>query len=34
VADGSRRLVVGTHSIFNVPEFHGLGLVVLDEQHK
>lgn len=34
LASGSRRLVVGTHSLLFVPEYKRLGLVVVDEQHK
>ncbi|KAG2493591.1 hypothetical protein HYH03_008109 [Edaphochlamys debaryana] len=34
LADGSVRLAVGTHGLFNVPAFAGLGLLVLDESHK
>src|SRR5208337_3228521 len=35
LADGSIRLVVGTHSLFQKSvEFHDLGLAVIDEQHR
>jgi ATP-dependent DNA helicase RecG len=35
IADGSARLVVGTHALFQEGvEFHRLGLVVIDEQHR
>jgi ATP-dependent DNA helicase RecG len=35
IADGSAQLVVGTHALFQEGvEFHTLGLVVIDEQHR
>jgi ATP-dependent DNA helicase RecG len=35
LADGSIKLVVGTHSLFQKSvEFHDLGLAVIDEQHR
>ena len=35
IADGSAKLVVGTHALFQEGvEFHRLGLVVIDEQHR
>ncbi|MEL7184902.1 MAG: ATP-dependent DNA helicase RecG [Pseudomonadota bacterium] len=35
IADGSAQLVVGTHALFQEGvEFHKLGLVVIDEQHR
>ncbi len=35
LADGSLRLVIGTHALFQESvEFHRLGLVVVDEQHR
>ena len=34
ISDGSARLLVGTHSLLNVPHFGALGLVIIDEQHK
>jgi ATP-dependent DNA helicase RecG len=35
LADGTIRLVVGTHALFQESvEFHDLGLVVVDEQHR
>ena len=35
IADGSARLVVGTHALFQEDvRFHELGLVVIDEQHR
>jgi ATP-dependent DNA helicase RecG len=35
LADGSIKLVVGTHSLFQKSvEFHNLGLAVIDEQHR
>ena len=35
IADGSAQLVVGTHALFQEGvDFHKLGLVVIDEQHR
>ena len=35
IADGSAQLVVGTHALFQEGvDFHNLGLVVIDEQHR
>lgn len=35
IADGSLPLIVGTHALIQQPiEFHRLGLVIVDEQHK
>ncbi len=34
LADGSVCLAVGTHGLLNVPAYHRLGLLVLDESHK
>jgi len=35
IADGSARVVVGTHALFQEGvDFHQLGLVVIDEQHR
>jgi len=35
IANGSARLVVGTHALFQESvQFHRLGLVVIDEQHR
>ena len=35
IADGSAELVIGTHALFQEGvEFHRLGLVVIDEQHR
>jgi len=35
IADGSARIVIGTHALFqNDVEFHKLGLAVIDEQHR
>jgi len=35
IADGSARLVVGTHALFQEGvEFHDLALVIIDEQHR
>lgn len=34
LADGTLQMVVGTHALVNVPAFHRLGLVVIDEQQK
>lgn len=35
IADGSAQLVVGTHALFQEGvDFHRLGLVVIDEQHR
>ncbi|ANO53376.1 ATP-dependent DNA helicase RecG [Woeseia oceani] len=35
IADGTARLVIGTHALFqDGVDFHGLGLIVIDEQHR
>jgi ATP-dependent DNA helicase RecG len=35
IADGSAHVVVGTHALIQEGvEFHGLGLVIIDEQHR
>ncbi|MCW8929198.1 MAG: ATP-dependent DNA helicase RecG [Gammaproteobacteria bacterium] len=35
IADGSAQLIVGTHALFqDEVEFHQLGLVIIDEQHR
>jgi ATP-dependent DNA helicase RecG len=35
ISDGSARLIVGTHALFQEGvDFHRLGLVVIDEQHR
>ncbi len=35
IADGRNRVIVGTHALFQEDvEFHSLGLVVIDEQHR
>ncbi len=35
IADGRSRVIVGTHALFQEDvEFHSLGLVVIDEQHR
>ena len=34
LADGRLQIAVGTNALVNIPDFHKLGLVVIDEQQK
>ncbi len=34
IANGFYQIVIGTHSVMNITDFHNLGLVVVDEQQK
>ena len=34
LADGRLQIAAGTNALVNIPEFHKLGLVVIDEQQK
>lgn len=34
VASGAAGIVIGTHALLQDAEFHNLGLVVVDEQHR